>query len=204
MHLPILNSKKSWMVIVVSYLCKHNCVLIAITKNIKLKVWNYAEIKALKGVFLYILRNDSGIAFALTQFWNFTLYSTLPSQFLISQTSLRRERGFRFSSYKLTWEQCTAFLVSANSSHLYQPPGITCLWAVVGPYLGCFTCLLVMPDDQKQLLKFVHSSALSSWTTGKLSLCIQQKIVTITSSKLPHIVLPFLAWKMTQSARKLI
>ena len=64
------------MVIIASYLHKRNCVSIAVMENIKLEVWICTEIEALKGVLLYILRNDSRIAFALTRFWNFTI--TIP------------------------------------------------------------------------------------------------------------------------------
>ena len=42
--------------VVVSYSCKRSSVSIAITKNIKLKVCNCVEVKALKSVALYILR----------------------------------------------------------------------------------------------------------------------------------------------------
>ena len=64
---------------------KRNCVSIAVMEKMKLKVWICAEIEALKGVFRYIVRNNCRIAFALMQFWNFTLYCTLPSQFLLAQ-----------------------------------------------------------------------------------------------------------------------
>ena len=53
------------------------------TQSVNL-LWNWD----FKGVFLYILRNNSHIAFALMRFWNFMLYGILQSQFLFSQTPL--------------------------------------------------------------------------------------------------------------------
>ena len=70
-----------------------------------------------QGVFLYILHSDSRIAVALMRFWNFTLYCTLPSQFLLSRTPLRRIVPV------LHWKSVTVIVSLASSFFLQRAVG---------------------------------------------------------------------------------